>query len=119
MYKRQVFNELFTVNKPIIFTFHGYEGLIRDIFYNRENRNLHIHGYREEGDITTPFDMRVFSEMDRFHLAKEAAQLVYGEKAESFIQTMDDYLAYHYNYIRENGADIPEVENWKWEAISQ
>ncbi|AMB92484.1 phosphoketolase [Aerococcus christensenii] len=115
----QVFNELFTVNKPIIFTFHGYEGLIRDIFYNRENRNLHIHGYREEGDITTPFDMRVFSEMDRFHLAKEAAQLVYGEKAESFIQTMDDYLAYHYNYIRENGADIPEVENWKWEAISQ
>src|SRR5699024_6150435 len=71
------FNSIFTEDKPIIFAFHAYEGLIRDIFFHRSNRNLYIHGYREEGDITTPFDMRVFSEMDRFHLAKEAAELVY------------------------------------------
>ncbi len=61
--------------------FHGYEGLIRDIFFGRRNQQLHIHGYRENGDITTPFDMRILSELDRFHLAKDAAEWVYGEKA--------------------------------------
>ncbi len=109
------FDAYFTTDKPIIFAFHGFEGFIRDIFFARHNHNLHIHGYRENGDITTPFDMRVLSEMDRFHLAKDAAQAVYGEKANHFAGEMDKIIAYHHDYIRQNGEDIPEVENWKFE----
>ena len=112
------FNEVFTTDKPIIFGFHGYEGLIRDIFYLRENRNLHIHGYREEGDITTPFDMRVYSEMDRFHIAKQVAELVRAESGKEFIDKMDETLDYHHNYIRENGSDIAEVEEWEWKPLN-
>lgn len=113
------FNEVFTTDKPIIFAFHAYEGLIRDIFFHRENRNLHIHGYREEGDITTPFDMRVFSEMDRFHMSKEIASLVYEDEAKDFIEEIIEKLEYHHKYIREHGSDIPEVENWKWTALNK
>ena len=101
------------------FAFHGYEGLIRDIFFNRNNHNLYIHGYRENGDITTPFDMRVLSEMDRFHIAKEAAQVVYGNDAKEFTAEMDTILNKHHTFIRENGDDIPEVETWKWEALKR
>ncbi|BCA86489.1 phosphoketolase [Enterococcus saigonensis] len=115
--KDEEFDSYFTKDKPIIFCFHGYEGLIRDIFFNRENRNLHIHGYRENGDITTPFDMRVFSEMDRFHVAQVAAQAVYGAKSAEFVQKMADILNYHHDYIRTNGVDIPEVRNWHWEKL--
>ncbi|MCD1025670.1 phosphoketolase family protein [Enterococcus sp. SMC-9] len=111
------FNSYFTKDKPIVFCFHGYEGLIRDIFFDRENRNLHIHGYRENGDITTPFDMRVFSEMDRFHVAQDAARAVYGSKSAEFVQKMTDTLNYHHDYVRANGVDIPEVENWRWEEL--
>ncbi len=77
------FNSYFTTDKPILFAYHGFEGLIRDIFFTRQNRNVLIHGYREEGDITTPFDMRVLNELDRFHLAKDVIQHVpaYAEKA--------------------------------------
>lgn len=113
------FNKIFTTDKPIFFAFHAYEGLIRDIFYKRENRNLYIHGYREEGAITTPFDMRVFSEMDRFHISKLAAEVIYGNSAKDFIQEMDKKLAYHHEYIREHGTDIPEVENWKWADLER
>ena len=67
------FNKVFTTDKPVIFAFHGYEGMIRDIFFNRHNHNLRVHGYRENGDITTPFDMRVMSELDRFHLAQRCS----------------------------------------------
>ena len=111
------FDALFTKDKPVIFCFHGYEGMVRDIFFDRHNHNLRIHGYRENGDITTPFDMRVLSEMDRFHVAKDAALAVYGDKAQDFAKKMDDTLAFHHSYIRENGEDIPEVRNWKWEAL--
>ena len=72
------FNEIFTINKPVLFAFHGFEDIIKDIFFDRDNHNLFVHGYRENGDITTPFDMRVVNEMDRFHLAEVAAVAVQG-----------------------------------------
>lgn len=111
------FDKLFTTDKPIIFAFHAYEGMIRDIFFKRHNHNLHVHGYRENGDITTPFDMRVMSELDRFHLAKDAAIASLGEQATAFASKMDETVAFHKDYIREHGDDIPEVQNWKWEHL--
>lgn len=113
------FDAFFTKDKPVIFCFHGYEGLIRDIFFDRHNHNLHIHGYRENGDITTPFDMRVFSEMDRFHVAADAAEAVLGDEAEAFVEKMQETLAFHHDYIRQNGQDIPEVENWVWTPLEK
>lgn len=112
------FDRYFTKDKPIIFAYHGYEGMIRDIFFKRHNHNLHIHGYRENGDITTPFDMRILSELDRFHLAQDAAAVVYGEKADEFVQKMTDTVNYHHDYIREIGADIDEVNDWKWAPLN-
>ena len=111
------FENYFTKDKPIVFCFHGYEGLIRDIFFNRTNRNVRIHGYRENGDITTPFDMRVYSQMDRFHVAQDVALAVYGAQGAEFSQKMEDKLNFHHDYIRENGVDIPEVENWQWQEL--
>nr|WP_246569997.1 phosphoketolase family protein [Enterococcus devriesei] len=111
------FDAIFTADKPIVFAFHGYEGMVRDIFFERHNHNIHIHGYRENGDITTPFDMRVFSEMDRFHLAQDAANAVYDLKAKEFSAKMDESLQFHHDFIRSEGTDIPEVENWKWETL--
>ncbi|HFH7746019.1 TPA: phosphoketolase [Streptococcus agalactiae] len=111
------FNKVFTTDKPVIFAFHGYEDMIRDIFFSRHNHNLHTHGYRENGDITTPFDMRVMSELDRFHLAQDAALASLGNKAQAFSDEMNQIVAYHKDYIREHGDDIPEVQNWKWENI--
>jgi xylulose-5-phosphate/fructose-6-phosphate phosphoketolase len=113
------FNSYFTADKPVIFAFHGYEGLIRDIWFPRANRQLHVHGYREEGDITTPFDMRVLNELDRFHLAKDAIMSVpgYADKAGAFIAKMDAELQKHHDYIREVGEDIPEVSEWEWTDI--
>jgi xylulose-5-phosphate/fructose-6-phosphate phosphoketolase len=115
----EAFDAIFTTDKPIVFAFHGYEGMVRDIFFDRHNHNIHIHGYRENGDITTPFDMRVFSEMDRFHLAQDAANAAYGLDAAAFSAKMDETLQFHHDFIRENGTDIPEVANWKWETLKQ
>ncbi|MEX2805256.1 phosphoketolase [Streptococcus sp. H31] len=111
------FDAVFTKDKPVIFAFHAYEGMIRDIFFSRRNHNLHVHGYRENGDITTPFDMRVLSELDRFHLAQDAAVTVLGDRAADFAKMMDDKIAYHTQYIREHGDDIPEVKGWQWESL--
>ena len=113
------FDKLFTADKPVVFCFHGYEGMIRDLFFDRNNHNVHIHGYRENGDITTPFDMRVLSEMDRFHVAKDAAVAVYGDKASEFAAKMDKTVEFHHSYIREHGEDIPEVVSWKWENVNK
>lgn len=113
------FDKLFTADKPVVFCFHGYEGMIRDLFFDRHNHNVHIHGYRENGDITTPFDMRVLSEMDRFHVAKDAAVAVYGDKAREFAAKMDETVEFHHSYIREHGEDIPEVVNWQWENVNK
>ncbi|MGX7126874.1 phosphoketolase family protein [Enterococcus viikkiensis] len=115
----EAFDAIFTADKPIVFAFHGYEGMVRDIFFERHNHNIHIHGYRENGDITTPFDMRVFSEMDRFHLAQDAANAVYDLKATDFSAKMDETLQFHHDFIRSEGTDIPEVENWKWETLKK
>lgn len=111
------FDAVFTADKPVIFAFHAYEGMIRDIFFTRHNHNLHVHGYRENGDITTPFDMRVLSELDRFHLAQDAAVACLGDEAAAFAQTMDEKVSYHRQYIREHGDDIPEVNQWQWEKL--
>ncbi|HHY6838685.1 TPA: phosphoketolase family protein [Streptococcus agalactiae] len=111
------FDKVFTTDKPVIFAFHSYEDMIRDIFFSRHNHNLHTHGYRENGDITTPFDMRVMSELDRFHLAQDAALASLGNEAQAFSDEMNQIVAYHKDYIREHGDDIPEVQNWKWENI--
>ena len=111
------FNSYFPVDVPVIFAFHGFEGLIRDIFFDRKNRDVHIHGYRENGDITTPFDMRVLNELDRFHLAQDAAQMVYGEAAAEFAGKMDDKVQQHYDYIYSEGTDLPEIQAWKWQSV--
>ncbi|MCU4117221.1 phosphoketolase family protein [Mycoplasma zalophi] len=109
------FDEIFTKDKPVVFAFHGYEGLLRDIFFSRHNHNLFAHGYRENGDITTSFDIRVMSQMDRFNISKTAAAAVYGKKADDFIEEMDKKLSAHKEFIRENGTDMDEVKNWKFQ----
>lgn len=113
------FDAIFTTNKPIIFAFHGYEGLVRDIFFDRHNHQVHIHGYRENGDITTPFDMRVLSEMDRFHLAKDIADVVYGQESINFKELMNQKLNAHSQHIREFGEDLDEVQNWQWKTLTK
>ncbi|MCU9933965.1 hypothetical protein NWE61_01990 [Mycoplasmopsis felis] len=111
---------MFTKNKPILFAFHGFEGLLRDIFFLRHNHNLFTHGYRENGDITTSFDIRLMSEMDRFHMSQTAAKAVYGnEKSKEFVKLMQDKIDYHNKYIKEVGIDIDEVRFWKWEGINK
>ncbi|MFT8821504.1 MAG: phosphoketolase family protein [Liquorilactobacillus nagelii] len=112
------FDSYFTTDKPIVFAFHGYEGLIRDLFFDRHNHNLSIHGYRENGDITTPFDMRVLNQLDRFDLVKAAITMLpnaaaYGQ----LVAKMNAKIAEHHQYIRDEGTDLPEIENWHWEAI--
>ncbi|MCM6871416.1 phosphoketolase family protein [Enterococcus faecium] len=112
-------DQYFTKDKPILFAFHGYETLVRTIFFDRHNHHLMIHGYKENGDITTPFDMRVVNELDRYHLAKDAALKIKGSQAEDFAEKMDQKLQEHQNYIRENGIDLPEVLDWKWKNLDQ
>ncbi|MDC8938028.1 phosphoketolase [Metamycoplasma hyosynoviae] len=111
------FDKVFTKDKPVVFAFHGYEGLIRDIFFSRHNHNLFTHGYRENGDITTSFDIRQLSEMDRFHIAITAANAALNDKANSFVKEMNKKLEEHTNYIREYGYDMPEIIEWKWKKI--
>ncbi|MDT6981551.1 phosphoketolase family protein [Levilactobacillus zymae] len=113
------FDRLFTTDKPIIFAWHGFEDMIKGLFFDRHNHNLHVHGYRENGDITTPFDMRVLNQLDRFDLAKEAVNDIpeYAVKGAYFVQRMDDMVAKHTAYIREVGTDLPEVNNWEWKPL--
>lgn len=112
------FDAFFTKDKPIIFAFHGYEGLVRDLFFDRHNHNVMIHGYRENGDITTPFDMRVLNQMDRFDLVKDVVlNLPDADKYGQIAAEMDSIIAKHNQYIRDEGADLPEVENWTWKPL--
>ena len=109
------FDEIFTIDKPVIVAFHGYPSLIYEFTYFRHNRNIVVHGYEEEGTITTPFDMRVLNEIDRFHLVIEAiCHLDLGMEGERVINEMERLLKKHYSYIREYGTDMPEVSEWKW-----
>ncbi|QDT96813.1 phosphoketolase family protein [Gimesia aquarii] len=111
------FDSLFTTNKPIIFAFHGYPWLIHRLTYRRTNhKNLHVRGYKEEGTTTTPFDMVVLNDLDRFHLVQDVIDRVsnLGAKAAYLKQAMRDKLIEHKQYIREYGEDMPEVLNWTW-----
>ncbi len=109
------FDEYFTTSKPVIMTFHGYPSLIYEFLYFRHNRNIVVHGYEEEGTITTPFDMRVLNEIDRFHLVISAiSSLNLGTLGDEVISQMERMLKKHYDYIREYGEDMPEVTDFKF-----
>jgi len=108
------YNKLFTIDKPIIFAFHGYPNLIHELTYNRENRNLHVHGYNEEGTITTPFDMRVQNKIDRFNLVLDALKYVEETKEVKLTRNlMQKKLKEHQEYIVKEGIDLEEVRCWK------
>jgi xylulose-5-phosphate/fructose-6-phosphate phosphoketolase len=114
------YDSLFTQNKHIIFNFHGYPWLVHKLTYSRNNRNLHVRGYKEEGTITTPFDMRVQNDIDRFHLVQDVVDRVpnLGSKGAYLKQQMKDKLIEHKHYIDLHGQDLPEIRNWKWGAIT-
>jgi xylulose-5-phosphate/fructose-6-phosphate phosphoketolase len=113
------FDTLFTKNKPIIFAYHGYPWLIHRLTYRRKNHdNMHVRGYKEEGTITTPFDMTVLNEMDRFNLVMDTIDRLpqIGAKAAYLKQACRDKLIEHKHYIRKFGEDMPEIRNWKWKG---
>ena len=111
------FDQIFTKNKPVVFAFHGYPKLIHELTQGRTNeKRFYVHGYIEEGTITTAFDMRVQNHIDRFSLVKEALKHLpqLGDKAGHLNQQMNNLLVKHKNYIAEYGQDLPEVLDWKW-----
>jgi xylulose-5-phosphate/fructose-6-phosphate phosphoketolase len=111
------FDVLFTLDKPIIFAFHGYPWLIHRLTYRRTNhKNLHVRGYKEEGTTTTPFDMTVLNDLDRFHLVADVVDRVpkLGPRAAYAKQAISERLIEHKQYITEHGEDLPEIRNWKW-----
>ena len=113
----EAFEAIFTADKPVIFAFHGYPSLIHRLTYHRNNhRNFHVRGFMEEGTTTTPFDMTVMNELDRFHLAQEAILRVekLAGKADAILDDLQEKIADHHRYVREHGEDLPEVRNWKW-----
>ena len=111
------FDALFTKDKPVIFAYHGYPWLVHRLTYKRTNHaNIHVRGYKEEGTITTPFDMAVLNDLDRFHLVGDVLDRLpkLGNTSAYLKQEMQDKLVEHKLYIRANGEDMPEVRNWKW-----
>jgi len=111
------FDALFTINKPIIFAFHGYPWLIHRLTYRRQNHdNLHVHGYKDEGTITTPFDMTVLNELDRFHLVINAINRLpqTGAAGIKLIDLLQRKLQEHRQYITTHGRDMPEISDWRW-----
>ncbi|MGB6232801.1 MAG: phosphoketolase family protein, partial [Candidatus Acidiferrales bacterium] len=111
------FDSMFTTDKPIIFAYHGYPWLIHRLTYRRTNHdNLHVRGYKEEGTTTTPFDMTVLNDIDRFHLAGDVVDRVprLTQLGAHFKQFVRDKLVEHKDYICEHGEDLPEIRNWKW-----
>jgi len=109
------FDVLFTTNKPVIFAYHGYPWLIHRLCYRRRNHeNMHVRGYKEEGTTTTPFDMVVRNNMDRFQLAIDTIRRIPGLKADDAIALFQGELAKHKEYVAAHGEDMPEVVNWRW-----
>ena len=112
------YNKLFTKDKPIIFNYHGYPTLIHELTYERENKNISVHGYIEEGTITTAFDMRVKNEIDRYHIVIDIINhldIAKTREGNKIIKLMEEKLKYHESYIREYGIDMEEVRLFKWE----
>ncbi|NWJ24032.1 phosphoketolase family protein [Rhizobium sp. RM] len=113
------FDALFTTDRPVIFAYHGYPYLIHRLTYKRTNhRNIHVRGFIEEGTTTTPFDMTVLNQLDRFHLALEAIARVPGLKdtAAPTVAVLEAKIAQHHAYVREYGEDMPEIVSWKWQS---
>jgi xylulose-5-phosphate/fructose-6-phosphate phosphoketolase len=113
----QEFDALFTKDKPVIFAFHGYPKLVHLLTYRRNNHeNMHVHGYKEEGTITTYFDMTVLNGLDRFHLVLDAIKHLpqLGKSGAKLKKLLEDKLVEHTKYIDKNGLDMPEIRNWKW-----
>ena len=111
------FDALFTTDRPIIFAFHAYPWLIHRLTYRRTNHaNLHVRGYKEEGTITTPFDMTVLNELDRFHLVMDTIDRLpqTGVKGAALKQQLKNKLVEHKGYINKHGQDMPEIRDWKW-----
>src|SRR5205814_4361523 len=115
------FDVLFTRDKPVIFAYHGYPWLIDRLTYRRTNhRNLHVRGYKEEGTTTTPFDMVVLNDLDRFHLVEDVIDRVptLGPRAAYAKQELRDKLLDHKSYIAKYGDDMPEITDWQWGQAS-
>ena len=111
------FDALFTTDKPVIFAFHGYPWLIHRLTYRRTNhKNLHVRGYKEEGTTSTPFDMVVMNDLDRFHLVADAIDRIplHGSRADYAKQALRDKRFEHKQYIAKYGEDMPEIRNWRW-----
>src|ERR1700682_4131856 len=111
------FDDLFTKDRPVIFAFHGYPWLIHRLTYRRTNHpNLHVRGFKEEGTTTTPFDMVVLNDLDRYHLVQDVVDRVpkLGSRVAHLKQRMADKRVEHRLYIREHGDDMPEVKQWRW-----
>jgi xylulose-5-phosphate/fructose-6-phosphate phosphoketolase len=111
------FDSIFTTDKPILFAFHGYPWLIHRLTYRRHGHdNLHVRGYKEEGTTTTPFDMTVLNELDRYHLVESVIDRVPGLSTHyaHLRQRVRDKLVEHREYVTRHGEDMPEIKNWKW-----
>lgn len=114
---QEQYDEIFTRDKHIIWAFHGYPWLIHRLTYQRVNRHIHVRGYKEEGAITTQFDMTVLNDMDRYHLAMDVINRFpkTGEKGKELKRMLEDKLTEHRRYIEIHGVDMPEIRNWKWD----
>jgi xylulose-5-phosphate/fructose-6-phosphate phosphoketolase len=111
------FDELFTIDKPVVFAFHGYPTMIHKLTYRRRNHaNIHVRGYKEEGTTTTPFDMVVLNDLDRYRLALDALARIprFADRMEQETARYWTMIERHKLYVAEHGEDMPEVRDWRW-----